>query len=298
MPSNEELMRLRYRTRRYLEHATDDELARRLRDVMANLTTLTPAGQIGPLPLERGGAVWMEAFTHLLEEYKLRGKTFPPGMMRGTSLPKPTFPARPRAARLLDDISHLTGRPYLVKLGDAKYLQETFRTGVWRIAPASSYADPSLNRAQRDTELELTKYALRSEVRIQVPDGNPGEGKEDVMPLGNVTVTSTSITDYYVSCLAKRLDLRLFDDFEADSCIVVHDVVAFARRMLEAVEQHLTGWHGWLQNVTYIDPFNWKQGDADVFCTKHFRYSYQQEVRFVWLPDHPQKRAIERWLHP
>jgi hypothetical protein len=175
-----------------------------------------------------------------------------------------------------------------VKLGKAKYLQPAFEQGRWRICPASSYADPSLNVAQRDKELEMNVYLPKSKMKFW--DGKTGKFKGDGESLGNIKVTSQLKTDYYVSCLTGQLDLRLFDDFDADSCIVITDYREFAKRMFAAAKRALPSWwHGIFRSVEYIDPFRPPKGDLDLFCSKDLRFWYQKEVRFAWIPEREAK---------
>src|SRR6185437_381021 len=53
--TRQELWTLSYKTKPYLSHLSVDQLARRLQDVMANLTTLTPEGKIGMDSTEEPG---------------------------------------------------------------------------------------------------------------------------------------------------------------------------------------------------------------------------------------------------
>jgi len=97
--------------------------------------------------------------------------------------------------------------------------------------------------------------------KMKVWDGKTGKFKGDGESLGNIKVTSQLKTDYYVSCLTGQLDLRLFDDFDADSCIVVTDYREFAKRMFAAAKRALPSWwHGIFRSVEYIDPFRPPKG--------------------------------------
>ena len=201
---------------RYLEHATEEELMNRGRDIISNVTELTYDGKIGMISPNEDGAFWIELFTHVLEELALRGSGFKDGFLKDAAVPRPTFPIDPRAKSLVRQIGPgLGNQRYVVKLGKAKYLQPAFEQGRWRISPASSYADPSLNVAQRDKELEMNVYLPKSKMKFW--DGKTGEFKGDGESLGNIKVTFRLKTDYYVSCRTGQLDLRLFDDFDANS---------------------------------------------------------------------------------
>ena len=76
-----EMWRHAYRQRRYLEHANDKELRQRLSDVMDNMSDFDEDGKIAiKNPLIEGE--WIERFTHLLEEFAIRGEAISPETLR------------------------------------------------------------------------------------------------------------------------------------------------------------------------------------------------------------------------
>jgi len=77
---------------------------------------------------------------------------------------------------------------------------------------------------------------------------------------------------------------RLFLDFDADACLVIRKPIEFQEIILFAFENKFRDWSGVGQKITYIDPLNCSIKDIDVFFSKHFRFAYQQEYRFIWLP--------------
>ena len=147
-----EIWRLKYRQRRYLRLADDGVLDRRFKDIINNLMTLTPEGKIGVLPVTEAGVRWMTLFTHVLEEYALRGRGLP--VADDAPFVKPTAPDLPRSAKI--EIPE-RGRS-LVKLGKSIYMQELYEKGRLRIAPAASYEDPSLNPAIRGRRIESRPF--------------------------------------------------------------------------------------------------------------------------------------------
>lgn len=102
------------------------------------------------------------------------------------------------------------GGTYLVKLGHRQHISNFYERVELRIAP-SAYADPSLNSAIRDDELALSAFGQQSEVLIRAFD-QAGALRLATRPIGNLTDTSRSKTNYYVQCMATRLDARLFAD--------------------------------------------------------------------------------------
>ncbi len=71
MPRHE-FWRLRYRSRRYLEHLSNKDLIQRHNDILTNLTLLTDELKIGFQSMNEEGKRWAELYTHLLEECSLR----------------------------------------------------------------------------------------------------------------------------------------------------------------------------------------------------------------------------------
>jgi hypothetical protein len=275
-----EWWRMQYRKRRYMEYLDDAGLAVRFHDVMKNSLTLTEKGQIGLLsePI-----TWLELFTHVLEEYGLRGG-IPPGVMKDFGPPTPTFPGAPRGMPAFERVATLK-TPYLVKYGQAPHIKAMFERGLIRVSPASSYDDPSLDPARRDNELAVVYevHPREAELRVQKPDGTPGE-KIDLIGNLRLDYSFPKGYDYYVFCMSSGVDLRLFGDFTSDACLLMLDPEQFSERMIKAFEKATKGWTGIGLPVTYVDPLNPPRGKPDPAFVKHFRYWYQKEHRLVWIP--------------
>jgi hypothetical protein len=270
-----------------MEHISEESLETRFQDILSNLTALNLKGQISLHERQSGGEYWMVLWAHILEEHGLRGRGLPVARSIGrTRLPKATAPSLPKGALLCERLlKELEGTAYLVKYGRAIYLKESFETGRWRIRAASTCDDPSLNSARRDVELERVIEIMPQEVSLHVSDTHTGTPRGNMSPLGNVRLKITT-PDYYLLCFSHKLHVQLFDDFDdADSCIVIRDPVRFAERFLEAGKDKLPGFSGGFSPVRYLDPLNTKPEDVQVPLTKHFRYWYQQEARFIWCPD-------------
>jgi hypothetical protein len=155
--------------------------------------------------------------------------------------------------------------------------------GALRIAPASSFADVGVNNARRDTELDLeTAPSIDDLNRLCARDGlrPPGFGEH-----GQWTYVSQAKTDYYVYCVAARFDHRLFDDFDADSCVVIRDPNAFEARLRRAAGEALGEWKLYATPIDYVDPLFPPVDTLNPFFCKHFRYFYQHEYRYFWIPE-------------
>lgn len=180
------------------------------------------------------------------------------------------------------------GPHVLVKYGAPDFLRQAVDEGRFRIAPASYYSDPSLNYAQRDDELSRLLIDTASDMTSTL--GHLGDA---MTPEERALYTHSvqAAVDYYIFCVAGGWSLRMFDDFDADACLVVTDPWRFARELRDAAARVLPGWHCAFEFVRYIDPVQPLDGLDDQkrqpfapFLCKDFRYSYQQEVRAAWLP--------------
>lgn len=93
--------------------------------------------------------------------------------------------------------------------------------------------------------------------------------------------------NFYVFCAAGSFDPRLFDDFQADACLLIRDLNRFGLPLLRefaAVAGMPRQVHG---SVHYEDPLHPVKENHLVEMTKHFRYEYQREWRMVWNSEEP-----------
>ena len=130
----------------------------------------------------------------------LRKATFPDRFLEGAPLAKATWPEVPEPVEAIKGIN-LKG-DYLVKYGELRHLRPMFEKGILRIAPASSYNDPSLNQARKDSELEVSVFLDPSETKIELVDEHTLEPQRIIETLGSITFTMDFPSDYYVSCLS------------------------------------------------------------------------------------------------
>ena len=85
--------------------------------------------------------------------------------------------------------------------------------------------------------------------------------------------------------ISTDLNLSLFDEFDADACLVIWDPDELARRMQRALER--TGGGLFHHNpVEYFDPYDAQRHEwIDVCMSKDMCFAHQQEYRVIWLPE-------------
>jgi hypothetical protein len=94
--------------------------------------------------------------------------------------------------------------------------------------------------------------------------------------------------DHYLYCFSVSYRIRLFADFHANACVLIHNQEEFKRRLILAVRKALPDWYVELGKAKYVDPYFVLQmlpnSGAEMFFFKHFRFMYQHEWRLVALP--------------
>jgi hypothetical protein len=267
-----------YKRNRYMARLSATELGQRAADIMANLSGLNDDAPERPY--------WFAQFTEVVTEATIR---YGSDMTRfNETIQSAEWPtgARPSAVHLPElATTQPLGDPFLVKYGKAQFLEPMLKEGRVRISPASFYAEPSLNAAIRDDELEITLFVG--------PMGHtgfgsiPGRMAAAAPPSLRRHVRKRIDTNYYVYCTSNTLLPRLMVDFGADSCIVIRVPEEFNKRLSQALRQCLPGWRMVNGLVEYYDPLHVNDLQVDVLTWKNFRYAYQREVRSAWLPPEP-----------
>jgi hypothetical protein len=192
----------------------------------------------------------------------------------------------------LPELPSLTA-PALYKFSRYNYLHRAIEHGELRISPASSYNDPGLGVAHRDTdEQRLIIRPSKMSFPITVKDHRGRTILDTSADRDNqLAIVIGGERDFYVWCCSQVYEPRLFIDFKADACLIVRDREEFARRInagLLAKYPRLPYMRG--DNVRYYDPLspddvvkNMTTMPLAVMFFKDWSYSYQTEYRFVWL---------------
>ncbi|HXX17958.1 MAG TPA: hypothetical protein VEJ46_01010 [Candidatus Acidoferrum sp.] len=265
-----------YLRRRYLQHASHEELARRQVDLFENILTIDSDGKA----IVDAGESLRRLLAHVQAEYQLRGLPFSDSFTQGP------YKYHKKAAELWQR-ERLDEGTYLLKFGNVGWMTRTFGEGVIRIGNAKSYESSSFGPAIQDCEVEFTEEFFGTTAEA-VRNGM----KIPIETIGNIRRVSECVTDFYIASFGLKYDYRLFDDFSRenkhlyDACLVVRNPEEFLSRMREEGERKLPGWDFYALPVTYRDPYHPTpdRNGIDVFFTKHFRYAYQREFRIVWIP--------------
>jgi hypothetical protein len=279
-----EFWRASYRDDRYMRGLTQLELNRRFRDLVRNLVIITSDGKIGLPPLSPGGADWAQLITHTLEEFRLTYGPYPAGFT-GEVHREEKFPdfagALAQKATSVLAARGLKSRDVFLRFGKPEHMTSLFEEGRLRVQPASEYSKPDHNGAVRDDELslEVSLYVTRDTIRQVVK--NPQDVAED-LEWRRLDFRFSRPSDFWLYCVSSSVESRLFVDFEASACVIIRDREEFRQRLLRAGAAAFPGARARDGNAVYIDPLQPRSARIDVPMSKHFKYAYQLEHRFIW----------------
>ena len=280
--TNHEIWRSNYRAKRYMEFLDKGQLEQRAKDILTNLPVLTADEKIGLRPIDNVGIYWMVVFTELLEEFRLRYGNYPNGFESGfakeANVPRPENIKQTKQA--IDKIGGIKEKS-IYKYGKLTYMKDMIEFGKIRISPASYYNDSSLNYAIHDDELNFEISRLSEDMKLWNETKNC-----EIKPIGSIKRKSSLNTNYYVQCLSTAYSFREFSDFECDACVVIFDVQKFLTLVDYEVQKQIKDYLFVPQSVEYIDPLK-PHKEPDVFFSKHFKFTYQNEFRLIWIPENP-----------
>lgn len=276
--------RLQYESDPYLHHLDAVDLDRRLRTILKNQLFVDR----GALPHELTSEEWQELFVHLDTEYSRRGLSLASAIKRADI--SAAWPQLRQGEAVIAAYSGPSGQ--LFRFSKLKFLKPLYELGELTIFPAARYSDASLLRSQHDNELARTVLADGTKARIEHTDR--AGVRHEMNAIGSIKYQMASRTNYYVWFTTTVYDARLYDDFDADACLIIHDAERFIGRLFRAVSAALPRWVGAEKLVRYFDPLR-AHGEVLASFEKDFDYAYQREFRFVWNPPAPD---TERDLPP
>ena len=254
--SRNELWRLQYRNKRYMEHISTDELLQRFKDVLSNQFIFHSDGmQIRSI--EGKGSFWFVLLTHILEEFDHRGGFPDDPKLHGFCATKINNQVMAKAADIVNAMNIPDHGKYLVKLGKLLYMRDIYDNGRIRINPASFYSDPSLNSAQMDDELRFNFDIHPSYIKIKKQTGQ----EHSVPNIGKWQLNLRSSCDYYIFCMSQSVETRLYDDFDADCCLFIHRPEEFCLHLIDSCKKQFRQdikWNGAAFSVRYVDPLDVK----------------------------------------
>jgi hypothetical protein len=266
-----------YPRNRYLRHLSGAALAQRRDDIIGAICSVNNIGQISLDSQDPQCFSLLGLLQDVVLELQVRGSDWRQNAtlhpLRKSDLPISLSKAKLHSPLTLSTKARVPEWA-LVRYDKLSHLQDALYHGRIRLKPATSFLDPSLDPSRHADEQNATIWY------------SPADYERD-LPLSQIAprpMVQTVNSDYYVLCMSERLNLRLLRDFEAEGALVVHDPAAFTQRIERAASALLKGWRQVSGPASYFDPLQVTPQELQLPLSKHFRYCYQAESRFAWLP--------------
>lgn len=251
---------LEYVPRRWLERVDDTELVIRYRHMIRNRRTFVgPHRDAMPIWWHESSWYWLRRDYITRLEFAMRDLALP--VVPEIEPPQGSPPQVPHS-----DV--------LYRFGQREHMLELAHGRV-RFTPAKSYQSIEDDEARQDEETAKHAYSAGQQVRIITG------GEQEIPIIGNMK-TTVSGHGYHMACFTKEWDAQFLQAF-GDTCIVVHEIDEFARRLEEAGRSVFPGWYWVHTNADYFDPYERYPGFKLMTATsKDFLFAYQREYRFFW----------------
>jgi hypothetical protein len=264
---------LDYEQNRYLSHLSLSELSERLKFSIENITTLELNGKIGCLsPKSEYGHYWWVKFSHTQREFDLRNAKPLAKFLTSSTIPEALIDRAERLKELNRIVKDKD--PDLIKFSSNAYLENY----SFKVSLASAFSDESLNPSQYDNELEAIFNPSPSSFTIRNKNGEKIEG------ISRVELNFKAAEDHYIYCTSREFDVRLFGNFNADTCLLIYDRQKFSELLSDKIRNEVAISRMEYGLVDYFDPVtNDHQKEPTIHFYKHLKYSYQKEHRHVFF---------------
>ena len=276
-----EVWRHTYDSFPYLIGAPDERVACRFKDVFINMTELNRNNKIGVLHVKTGERL-MQKYTHLLEEYEVRGD-LSTNVIENARRPilKYFENGGPVADKIFGGYS-APSLPFYVKYGRREFLEPMMCKGEIRICPASFYNNQSLIESICDDEITRSFFIPTFRERLKGEHSFLFQGLQ--IDFGNDDIYLPVISpDYYFFSLCNDIYYRMPTDFNADSALIIHNPPLFTQLVISNFLAQWPEWEPIVGPITYYDPYRDYSKLKTFEMSKHFSYSYQREVRIALI---------------
>lgn len=278
--SQEELWIFQYRIRPYLRYIKNDILRDRANDISLNIMSMSSDGKIFMLPANGLSNPWPQRLIDINHECNFRGIDIT------KYIDKNSLPYSERNLNIArvnsKKFNNIPAIPLFSKYGHREHMHSFLKHGRIRIAAASSFSSGEHNNARKDDEISFTTIATPFDYDLNTLDPALRELHSE---RGYWIIQHQRPCDYLIYCLSVSFSPRLFFDFEADSCVIIHNQDEFIKRLINKAKSKFPSAYIHFDAAKYVDPFFMSQRlpneESIYFFIKHFKYAYQKEHRLV-----------------
>ena len=295
----------------YMRALPMKDLNKRFLDITVNMDEITTGGKFG-VRSDADSVAWWSYFQHVLMEAKMRELPFPLFLddRYAPDWDKDSFTLSVKGQRSSKAFNAVKkwkcekdNEFSVLKYGEYRFMEEFIKKGEMLIQPSRKFDDEAYNLAIRDDENRMSVFGVSTEDDGVIPAYNI-RGWDDRYSM--LEFSSAMDRDYMMYCMGMTLSPTLFSHFGPyDACVLIHDMNEFVRRVDVGTSNQFPS-RDFIQvrgKVTYLDPVGAIKPTPDVPegkklsipFIKHFRHTYQNEYRFVWIPKEA-KKDLEKMI--
>ena len=276
----------------YLIGSRSERVASRFRDVFINLSELDSTGKIGVYPKFEEDDSLSQKFTHLQQEWNVRGGV-PSDVVADARKPVLKYfeNGDPVATKLFSGFKPPSS-PFLVKYSKREFLEPMLSNGTIRICPASYYSDHKHIDSIRDNETHRYFFIPTFQERLKGQTSIRFQGHDICFAEDDIEIPVV-VPDYFMCSLCDHVYYRLTTDFEADAALIIKDPILFSQRVISAFLSMQTQWRPLVGNIIYYDPYRDYSKIWIPEMGKHFGYAYQREYRIAFKSNSHIKYGLE-----
>ena len=170
----------------------------------------------------------------------------------------------------------------LFKFSKLKYLKESLIKGKFLLRPTAYYLKKENNTARLDNEHKYEKHMNTLEICYL---------NKNLKEFNNFVQTNININlNQYILCMAHTYDNRLYDEFEADSCLIITNTEEFYQRIARSFDNYEC-----IRNRIYYSKV---EDTFGILFMKNIKYKIQKEYRYLWYePDKPICAKLESLIN-
>ncbi len=179
----------------------------------------------------------------------------------------------------------------LYRFGKREHICDLIHNGKLCLNPATTYAEEGLSKGAFDPEELRFEQELPESATFEAFSKESGESKGIIDVVNSSPMVSLSDYNYYVFCMTYKYMFDFYDEFHADTCLIINDPDRFVNQACKKIMKEIPGWlinagtvHYKSRNAFYA--FNPSYHDIN-YTKDAENFSHQCEIRIVCFPPEP-----------
>ncbi len=189
----------------------------------------------------------------------------------------------------------------LYRFGKRKHICDLVHNGKLCLNTATTYGEEGHSKGAFDPEELIFEQKLPEAATFEAFSKVSGKSKGVIDVVNTSPLISISDYNYYVFCMTYKYMFEFYDEFDADTCLVISDPDRFINQACRSIMKEMPGWLINAGTVRYKSKntfYTLNPSYHDINYSKDSDdFSHQCEIRIVCFPPEPimnlERRIIE-----